>query len=98
MNELEKIQGEVAFWKEIGPALEEFEAARETKKEDPERWEAAKQALDGEEKNGEGKDGIRTLYRKIAEFLTGPGEDDNVNVGVETIDAEFETISPVKEN
>lgn len=58
-EELDKIKADMAFYAEVGPLQEEFEAARESKKDDPERWHNAKQAF--EEK--------RTYWRQVGEAV-----------------------------
>lgn len=87
MSELDKIKAEGAFYAEIGPLQEEFEAAREVKKEDPERWYEAKQAF--EEK--------RTYWRSIGEAIhaLAAADDSDVKVTTDTVAADSKTISPV---
>ena len=60
-TDLETAQAQVAFWKLVGPVLEEFEAAKDVKGEDPERWKAAVHAMDGE------PDGLRFALRALAQ-------------------------------
>lgn len=77
--ELDKIKAEVAFYQEVGPLEEELEAAREVKKDEPVRWQEAKQAF--EEK--------RRFYRQIGEYLKAQAvdaDDSDTSVGAPVID------------
>lgn len=90
MSELDKIKAEGAFYAEIGPLQEEFEAAREVKKEDPERWYEAKQAFEDK----------RTYWRAIGEAIqanawAAANDDSDVKVTTDTVAADSKTISPV---
>lgn len=96
MNDLEKIQSEMAFYAEVGPIMEELEAARLVKGEDPERWKAAVAAMDGDDN----QPGVRTYYRQIAEYVNAVTlaevDEANTSITVATVDGDSETISPVK--
>ena len=53
---MSKISDEIAFLKSIQDVTEEFEAAREVKAEDPERWTAASEAFQAQ----------RSFWRQVA--------------------------------
>lgn len=76
MSELDRIKAELAFYAEVLPLEEELEAAREVKKEDPVRFQEAKQVFEEH----------RRFYRTIAQskapeeghIVTGTVEVDGV--------------------
>lgn len=57
MSEVDRIKGELAFYAEVLPLEEELEAAREVKKDDPVRFQEAKQVFEEH----------RRFYREIAQ-------------------------------
>ena len=59
MNEFDKIQELITFLNEVKPLVEEMEAARLVKTEDPERWWASKNAFEDK----------RRYWRQIAEYV-----------------------------
>lgn len=61
-DEIQRLEDELQLLREAKPLMEELEAARATKDTDRARWEAAVEALDGE-------NGLRTYWRRIADFL-----------------------------
>lgn len=80
MNEIEKLKEDIAFLQKIEPLMSEFEAAREVKHEDPDRWFNAKQAFEVE----------RTYWRQIGEYLAATNA--NINASVANADGKgFDT-------
>lgn len=86
--ELDKIKADIAFYNEVGPLEEELEAAREVKKEEPVRWQEAKQAF--EEK--------RRFYRQIAEFVKAEAANGSTNISVPGIDVSAISHTPGGDN
>jgi hypothetical protein len=60
MSDLDRIKAELAFYSEVLPLEEELEAARESRKEDPVRFQEAKQVFEEH----------RRFYRTIAQTKT----------------------------
>ena len=63
-TDLENAQANLEFYTTVAPLELEFEEARATKEDDPERWLAAKQAFEEQ----------RTFYRQIGEYLKASEE------------------------
>lgn len=79
---LEEIQALKDFYDSILPLEIEFEEARLTKRDDPERWKAAVEAYEPQ----------RTYWRQIGEFLRAASlledTDNNVTISPAPISAE----------
>jgi len=83
MNEIEKLREDIAFLQKIEPLIEELEAARAVKRDDPERWFNAKQAFEEE----------RRYWRLIGEYLSVT----NATVNTEVVDAHAEGYTLISE-
>lgn len=81
MSEIEKLKADIAFLQEIEPLMEELEAARAVKKEDPDRWFEAKQAFEP----------VRTYWRLIGEYVAAT----QANIAANVVDGKVDGIAPV---